>query len=270
MIDITQLIGAFEFLVRSLNNYLGTAIPESAATPIAIAITSPILVFGLYAGGRKAIVTYRRFRGDKNALDPDGQAVVDNIKGDLEKLKGEIRKASKNSANSQLLPLLQILNDRIDKAEDLITDSGEAETPEQKLDRNGRMPRSQMVRLIRETVLSNLWAGNYFDETRRRRHVYRATFEDAERRWISITVRTPYALPPQSDDELPYAIDVRQDNRYVMRVQWDPFNHDEIRIQYVIRGNWEDAILSWNVSQQYIPKVPDSDTEDQKNVEVIA
>lgn len=270
MIDVDLVITAFKAAFRFLNDNFGTTIPETSATYVAIGVMTPLIAYAAYAGSRRALVTYRRLRGEKNVLDADGQAVVANIKSDLERLQGEIRKASKDTANRKLLPLLQILNDRIDRAEDLVADSGEAETPEQKLDRNGRMPRSQMVRLVRETVLSNLWAGNYFDETRRRRHVYRATFEDAERQWVSITVRTPYALPPQDDDELPYAIDVRQGTRYVMRIQWDPFKHDDIKIQYVIRGSWEDAILSWNVSQQYIPKVPDTDTDDEQKVEQLA
>ncbi|MEQ8823740.1 MAG: hypothetical protein RIC14_05130 [Filomicrobium sp.] len=270
MLDLSQIEPFLQDAISLVNSRLGFDIPPDAARPLALVILAPFVLLTAYLGVRKAKVILRRWRGETNAMDADSKALYENVRVELEKLNGDLHKAVEKNTDKKLSPVFKMLQDKLNSAEDLITASAEEETPEQKLDRNGRMPRRQMIRLVRETVLSNLWAGNYFDESRRRRHEFRATFEDADRKWITINVRTPFALPPQSDDELPYAIDVRHGTRYVMRIQWDPVKHDDIQIQYVIRGSWEDAILSWNVSQQYIPKVPDTDTDEAKTVEVIA
>ncbi|MGI9457947.1 MAG: hypothetical protein ACR2NU_15390 [Aeoliella sp.] len=109
---------------------------------------------------------------------------------------------------------------------------------------------------MRETILSNLWSGNYFDESIRRRHVFHASFPDRDGERVAVIVRTPFVEHPKND-ELPNAFDVRHGTVTVMRIQWDPSKHDDIKIKYVKRGDWENAILSWKVSHDYIPKITD-------------
>lgn len=261
--DLGYIAAFFELVISGINSGLGTSIPNDWAEPFAVVLLLPLLLFALFASINKARVQVKRWNGNRDALDADGHAVVETIKGDLDKLKPEIQKAANNNKVEELQPILNLLFERIDNAETLVDNSSEEETTEQKLDRNGRMPRRQMVRLVRETVLSNLWAGNYFDETLKHRHVFRASFEDHDRKRISITVRTPFAkLPKEKDD--PYQIDVREENRYVLRMHWDPFEHAKITVWYCERGNWEDAILSWNVTHEYVPKIPDEPTEAQR------
>ena len=178
----------------------------------------------------------------------------------MKKLQGEIRKAAKENANSDLSPILELLNNRISLTQELVSDDDDTGDPNtaRELDRHGRIPRRQMVRLVRETILSNLWSGNYFDESIRRRHVFHASFPDREGERIAVIVRTPFVEHPK-DEELPYGIDVRHGTVTVMRIQWDPAKHDDIKIKYVKRGDWENAILSWNVSHDYVPKIIDVD-----------
>jgi len=254
-VDFQFWLGALRELIEGTNNLLGTNIPADWAAPIAVTVAVPVVGLTAYAMIRKARTTFKRWSGDKLALDDDGKVVVDHIKTDLKKLQSEIRKAAKENANSDLSPILELLNTRISLTQELVADDdvdGPNQTPE--LDRHGRIPRRQMVRLVRETILSNLWSGNYFDESIRRRHVFHASFPDREGERIAVIVRTPFAMPPK-DDEMPYGLDVRHGTVTVMRIQWDPAKHDDIKIKYVKRGDWENAILSWNVSHDYIPKI---------------
>ncbi|MCB1510672.1 MAG: hypothetical protein KDJ36_07190 [Hyphomicrobiaceae bacterium] len=254
---VQVLQGLLGKLLSQINHLMGWQLPVEWSNYIAIAVALPVLALTAYGWLRKKRTTVRRLSGDTLALDEDGAVVVQHIKSDLKKLQSEIRKAAKNNANTDLSPILELLSARIDQTQDLVADE-DANDPDSspELDRHGRIPRRQMVRLVRETILSNLWSGNYFDESIRRRHVFHASFTDAQGERIAVIVRTPYAEFPK-DDDLPYGIDVRHGTRTVMRIQWDPTKHDDITIRYVIRGAWEDAILSWNVSQAYVPKVQD-------------
>ena len=245
-------------MIAKANLVFGLSLPVEWSGHFAVALMLPVLGLTAYAWIRKKRTTISRLAGDTLALDDDGKVVVEHIKADLKKLQSEIRKAAKDNANTDLGPLLELLSTRIDRTQDLVSDDDEANDPSSshELDRHGRMPRRQMIRLVRETILSNLWAGNYFDESTRRRHVFHASFPDAQGERIAVIVRTPFVEYPE-DHELPYGIDVRHGTRTVMRIQWDPTKHDDIAIKYVIRGDWENAILSWNVSQAYVPKIQD-------------
>jgi hypothetical protein len=255
-VDFQFLRDALRGLIEIINNFLGTNFSADLASPVAVVVAVPILGLTMYAMIRKGRTTVKRWTDDKLALDDDGKVVVDHIKTDLKNLQGEIRKAAKENANSALSPILELLSTRINLTQELVDDDDAGDPASTTdLDRHGRMPRKQMVRLVRETILSNLWSGNYFDENIRRRHVFHASFPDRDGERIAIIVRTPFAMPPK-DDELPYGLDVRHSTRTVMRIQWDPAKHDDIEIKYVKRG-WENAILSWNLSHDYVPKITD-------------
>ncbi|MFY0614504.1 MAG: hypothetical protein JXQ99_23440 [Hyphomicrobiaceae bacterium] len=248
-------------LIAGVNDLTGWDLPIEWSGTIAVALVTPIFALAIYSWFKKSQTTVRRLSGDTLALDDDGKVVVDHIKTDLKKLQGEIRKAAKANANTDLSPILELLSDRINLTQELVSDDTDDPNCTPELDRHGRIPRRQMVRLVRETILSNLWSGNYFDESVRRRHVFHASFPDREGERIAVIVRTPFAMPPK-DDELPYGLDIRHGTVTVMRIQWDPAKHDDIKIKYVKRGVWENAILSWNVSHDYVPKVIDVDNID--------
>lgn len=276
VMDVNFLDWLLRNTIRAFSSLFGIEIPETWGTPIALGIAFPLAVITLYKSANRASVVVRRWTGETKALDEDGKAVVRNVQDGLNKLEGgikddtkavidhiktglaaiqsEVQQAASVQSNAELKPLLDMLNSRIGHTADLVMRDCDEGPDEPQLDRNGRLPRRQMVRLVRETVLSNLWAGNYFNESINHRHVFRTRFEDGNREWVSIIVRTPYSDQSIDESVMPYGLDVRYGTRTVMRIQWDPYDHDKIEIKYVIRGIWEDAILSWNVTQAYVPK----------------
>lgn len=291
--DVLSLRQFFEVAINEINTLTGLAVPLSAAGGIALACIIAGAALAAFMNGKKLRMTIIRLFSNKPVLDEDGEAVVATVRSDLDgvertiqegsrktieqikvglsDLEREIRNAASSQHDIEVKSLLKVLATRVEQSSELMKESDTADGASDKadvtLDRHGRVRRAQMVRLLRETVLSNLWSGNYFTENRRRRFVFQTTFLDRDKNLISVIVRTPFAEPEpdadQYENRYPYEISVRQSNetnsKTLLRMYWDPIQPDDINVRYASRGAWEQAIISWNVTQEFIPLVRDDE-----------
>jgi len=148
-----------------------------------------------------------------------------------------------------------MLSARIDDTHSLVDDSGnDRDEDPNRLDRWGRVPKQQMLRLVRQTLMTNLWAGNAFTESPNRSHNFRAMlpYNDGT---LAINVTTPYASQREIDP--PYRVTIVRHNgphrAKILDIHWDPANPQKIQDNAWSRGAWEDAVLNWNLGHEQGP-----------------
>jgi hypothetical protein len=205
---------------------------------------------------KSTLLRVQRFFGKKDALPEDQLAlksvVVDDmhskLQTDFEALVKNISEKIEDTSQRNKAAVSAVVRRKFSELQAL-SEARDDEVEQSQEDASGsskRLPKQQLLALVKDTVVFNFWSGNYFEESDER-HVFQTNFKDVAGVDVRVTVRSPYRALHDDGGELPYVVQIHYQNRKMLDLQWDPADSDQ-RAKYLKRGDWEQAILAWNVA----------------------
>jgi hypothetical protein len=246
-----------EPIFEVIEYFLSLNVRPGSPTLLKDSCTLTVYLYAALMFTRAALLRIQRFFGKRDALPEDQLALkavmVDDmhskLQTDLNALVASISDKIEDSSQRNKAAVSAVVRRKFSEIQALAARDDEADLQvNEGLGATKRLPKQQLLALVKDTVLFNFWSGNFFEESvaEGQKHIFQTYFNDAAGAEIRVIVRSPYRVLHDDSEELPYAIRIHHSNRKVLDLQWDPATSEQ-RDRSLKRGDWEQAILAWNV-----------------------